>query len=163
MRTLLLRNRQRVRAVHSSLLRRFIRTLIQEKLGVATYELGFHLVAAPEMTRLNETFLHHTGSTDVITFDHSDGTPDTPLHGEIFICLDHAVKQAVAFRTTWQRELIRYAIHGVLHLRGFDDLTPSKRRVMKREENRLMRELMRQFPIKRLAKFTDRQPPTARR
>ena len=128
----------------------------------AAIELGVHLVAAPEMTLLNETFLHHTGSTDVITFNHAEENSTDSIHGEIFICLDDAVKQADAFRTTWQSELARYVIHGVLHLRGFDDLTPSKRRVMKREENRLLRESIEQFPLPRFAKLVRRKTSTAR-
>ena len=162
MKTLLLRNRQRVRAVDSPLLRRIARNLLEEKLAVTGYELGIHLVAAPEMARLNEAFLQHTGSTDVITFNHSEDPEPFQLHGEIFICLDDAVKQSRAFRTTWQSELVRYVIHGVLHLRGFDDLTPSKRRVMKLEENRLLRELARQFPLRQLVKSTVRQLSTTR-
>ncbi len=163
MKTLELRVRQRTRRVDTVLLRRFIRALLEEKLGVASYELGLHLVAAPEMTRLNETFLQHAGSTDVITFDHAEAPDSSRLHGEIFICLDDAVNQSRTFRTTWQSELARYVIHGVLHLRGFEDLTPGKRRVMKREENRLLRAWAGQFPLQRLAKTSGREPSTARR
>ena len=117
------------------------------------------------MTRVNETFLQHAGSTDVITFDHSFGIPPSSgsasgnrlkpelqtLHGEIFICLDEAIIQAKKFRTTWQSELVRYAIHGILHLQGFDDHRAADRRKMKRAENRLLRELSRRFPISKLA------------
>ncbi len=163
MKTLQLRVRQRIRRVDTALLRRFTRAFLEEGLDVADYELGLHLVAASEMTRLNETFLQHTGSTDVITFDHAEAPDPSHLHGEIFICLDDAVIQSRAFRTTWQRELARYVIHGVLHLRGFDDLTPGKRRVMKREENRLLRAWARRFPLQRLSKTGNRQPSTTRR
>jgi probable rRNA maturation factor len=70
----------------------------------------------------------------------------------LFICLDDAVKQAREFRTTWQEELARYVIHGLLHLRGFDDLEPAARRVMKREENRLLRRAGRAFTLAQLQK-----------
>jgi rRNA maturation RNase YbeY len=102
---------------------------------------------------VNWDFLQHEGSTDVITFDHSesqDGTAD--LHGELFICLDDAVKQAREFRTTWTQELTRYVVHGVLHLRGHDDLAAGPRRKMKREENRLVRGLAANFPLSALEK-----------
>jgi ssRNA-specific RNase YbeY (16S rRNA maturation enzyme) len=46
--------------------------------------------------------------------------------------------------------LARYVIHGVLHLRGFDDLRPADRRKMKREENRLLKEIARLFPLSKL-------------
>jgi len=69
------------------------------------------------------------------------------LHGEVFVCLDEAVTQARRFRVTWQSELVRYVVHGVLHLLGYDDLNPRARRRMKAAENRLMRRLARQFAI----------------
>ena len=173
---LVLRNRQRTRAVNSPLLRRVTCLLLTDLLLVERCELAIHLVAAPEMARVNQQFLNHAGSTDVITFDYSspmwggegDGgwssrRPDSRavrgssshlaerLHGEIFICIDDAVKQARQFRTPWQSELVRYLIHGVLHLVGYEDLTSVGRRVMKREENRLLRMLSRQFSLRHLA------------
>ena len=71
-RTLGLRNRQRVRAVDTRLLRRIARWALEEQFHAADYELGLHLVSAAEMARVNETFLNHQGSTDVITFDHHE-------------------------------------------------------------------------------------------
>ena len=181
--TLSIRNRQRVRRVNATLLRRITLHALREQLQITDYELAIHLVAAPEMARVNWDFLKHEGSTDVITFDHSDqvgqasrlsrtssghlnvsNAPANPddlenrdrrdacptLHGEIFICLDDAVKQAREFQTTWQSELVRYVIHGLLHLHGHDDLRPAARRLMKREENRLLKATAAQFPISKL-------------
>ena len=167
--TLQLRNRQRTRAVNLPLLRRLIRHLLAQHLQVDQFELCFHFIARPEMACLNETFLQHSGSTDVITFDHSDlpgrRTPDPtlPLHGEIFISLDETVAQAGQFRTTWQCELTRYIVHGLLHLRGYDDLQAAARRTMKREEHRLMRALAGEFPLAQLARRSHRTlvPPAS--
>ena len=165
--TLAFRNRQRTRALNTPLLRRITRHLLQEEFKVADYELCFHFVEPKEMAEVNRQFLQHEGSTDVITFDNCDsGAPVSEtarsaispsragsetgapmLHGEIFISVADAVKQASEFRTTWQSELTRYLIHGLLHLRGFDDLQPTKRRVMKREENRLLRMITVKFSI----------------
>ena len=150
-----LRNRQRTRPIDLSLLRRITRTLLSELLRLKDYQLGLHLVAASEMTHLNRQFLDRAGSTDVITFDYGEETKPASsptLHGEIFICIDDAVKQAHRFRTTWQSELARYLVHGVLHLRGYDDLQPGARSELKREENRLLRELEQRFPLPRLSK-----------
>ena len=68
-----------------------------------------------------------------------------------------AVKQAQEFKTSWQSEVVRYAIHAVLHLRGYDDLQPAKRRVMKREENRLLRGLAPAFDLSDLEKQVARK------
>ncbi len=146
--TLAFRNRQRTCALNFPLLRRITRHLLHEEFKVADGELCFHFVEPAEMAEVNWQFLQHEGSTDVITFDHSE--LGAPLHGEIFISVADAVKQAREFKTTWPSELARYVIHGLLHLRGYDDLEPEKRRVMKREENRLLKNVARQFPLRDL-------------
>ena len=136
-------NRQRVKKIDSRALKKTVGELFTE-LKITEVELGIHLVGAKEMARVNWDFLQHTGSTDVITFDHHE-TPSrvtqhpSHIHGELFICVDDAVKQAKEFGTNWQSEVVRYIVHGILHLLGYDDLKPELRRVMKREENRLVR------------------------
>ena len=145
-------NPQRTQRVNVSALRKHFCTLLRDLLKLENVTIDIALVAAPEMTRLNESFLHHEGATDVITFDYSD-LPGSPagIRGEIFICVDQAVLQARRFRTTWQAELVRYLIHGTLHLLGYDDHRAADRRTMKREEDRLLRLLATRFPLSRLA------------
>ena len=152
--SLLIMNRQRAIPLNTRLLRTLAKSLLEDLLGLEKFDLGIHVVRAPEMARLNEKFLQHAGSTDVITFDYTDKVPPAGgrkhVHGEIFICIDDAKTQAREFRTSWQSELARYVIHGVLHLRGFDDIQPGDRRKMKREENRLLKKIARLFALSKL-------------
>ena len=127
------------------------------ELKITEAELGINLVAAREMALVNETFLQHAGSTDVITFDHTEkrkveSGKRKQLHGELFICVDDAAIQAKEFKTSWQSEIVRYTVHGILHLLGYDDLKSHLRRVMKREENRLLRLLAKRFSLAQLAR-----------
>jgi probable rRNA maturation factor len=145
-------NRQRVRAVNKNYLRRIALALLTERPQIEQADLGIYLVAEMEMTRLNEMFLRHQGSTDVVTFDYSDFRRQ--LHGEIFICVNEAVVQARTFQTSWQSEIVRYLVHGVLHLLGHGDLRGDARRKMKREEDRLLRRLSRRFSLAQLARRT---------
>lgn len=169
--TLAIQNRQRSHAVNVPQLRRATRKLLQDILRLEASELGVWIVDASEITRLNETFLHHQGSTDVITFDYADqaGHPSSlsssiartrhsasavrpALHGEIFVCMDEVIANARRFGVAPHRELLRCVVHGVLHLSGFDDTRSASRRKMKREENRLLRKLvMRRATAKRRA------------
>jgi rRNA maturation RNase YbeY len=157
-------------------LRRIVQALLHETWRDGSFDLAICLVATPEMTRLNETFLRHKGSTDVITFDYVErGGPASGLynlaapnrrsresrdaspallHAEIFVCLDEAVCQARRFHTIWQSELVRYVVHGVLHLLGYDDRASRARHRMKAAEDALVRRLARQFDIQRLARKT---------
>jgi rRNA maturation RNase YbeY len=149
-------NRQRAKRVNTRELKRLVLALLAE-LKIQRAELGINLVGAGEMARVNQQFLQHEGSTDVITFDYSSAecgarSAELRLHGELYICVDDAVKQAREFGATWQSEVARYAVHGVLHLLGYDDLRPGLRRTMKREENRLMRWLARSFSLAKLSR-----------
>jgi rRNA maturation RNase YbeY len=159
-------NRQRAVALERTLLRRLARGLLEECLGRRDYELGVHFIDAGEMARLNQTFLGHAGSTDVITFNYQAeaGTPRygvrpaqradpaLKLCGEIFISTDDALVHARRFRVRWPCEVTRYLIHGVLHLEGFDDADPAARRAMKRRENSLLKELSARFDLAKMAR-----------
>lgn len=157
--TLSLLNRQRTKKINTRLLKEIVQEVFAElKIeSVESVELGISLVGAREMTLLNETFLKHEGSTDIITFDYQEpGTgsrkPELKLHGELFICVDEAILQAKRFRSTWQSEIVRYVVHGILHLLGHDDLKPALRRRMKREENRLVRRLSQKISFAQLSR-----------
>jgi rRNA maturation RNase YbeY len=111
------------------------------------------------MAEMNWEFLPQEGSTDVITFEYRDGYTEGgaevegfDLAGEIYISVADAVKQARDFGTAWQEEVARYVAHGMLHLRGYDDLSAGKRKVMKREENRLMRRMQQRFDLRKVAR-----------
>ena len=152
---LVIANRQRTKKISTQHLRQIITVLLAE-LKVAEADLGIALVGTKEMARVNWQFLQHEGSTDVITFDHAEATTcpkgARQIHGELFICVDDAMAQAKQFGSTWQSEVVRYVVHGVLHLLGYDDLQPELRRVMKREENRLVRRLAKRFSLAQLAR-----------
>ncbi|HKX60641.1 MAG TPA: rRNA maturation RNase YbeY [Verrucomicrobiae bacterium] len=160
-RILSIRNRQRAQPIDAPLLRRITKTLLREDLDIPSYELGIHLLDAEEMAMINETFLQHQGSTDVITFDHAEsagheaknpGPGPRDLHGEIFLSVPDAMRQAREFKTTWQGEVIRYVIHGLLHLMGHDDIEPAARRSMKRVENQFVKRMAAVFPLSKLAR-----------
>src|SRR5262249_19157583 len=109
-----IKNRQRTKKINPSFLKEVVGELFSE-FKISEAELGIHLVGAKEMARVNWQFLQHEGSTDVITFDHSNsdfGVRSSELYGEIFICVDDAIKQAKEFGTSWQSEVVRYAVHG---------------------------------------------------
>lgn len=149
---LCLRNRQRTRNVDLRLLRQVINRLLASPTVASNFDLTVHLVGDQEMTRINETRLRHAGSTDVITFDYGDHSG--PLAGELFVCVDEAIRQAVRFRATWQEEIVRYIIHGILHLEGYDDLRSVARRKMKSEESRRLKQLARDFRLSKLTRKT---------
>ena len=155
-------NRQRAKRINTRSLKRMVKEVFAE-LAVTEAELGINLVADREMTLVNETFLQHVGTTDVITFDHANRRgrgrgKRRKIHGELFVCVDVAAAQAGEFKTSWQSEVVRYVIHGILHLLGHDDLNPRLRREMKREENRLVRLMEQRFSFAELSRMAKIRP-----
>ena len=101
------------------------------------------------MAEINEQYVGHQGTTDVITFDlrvDALGVEDECL-GEIYICPDVALEYARKHHVDASRELVLYAVHGMLHLHGEDDLDEMSRAEMRRGEARVMAELERLFDL----------------
>jgi probable rRNA maturation factor len=94
-------------------------------------EIHVVLVSDRRMSILHRQFLHQSGPTDVITFEH----------GEILISAEMAKRNAKRFGTSLARELQLYVIHGLLHLHGFDDGRPRAALEMKRTQEKLLASL----------------------
>ena len=91
-------------------------------------------VDAPTLLQMNRDFLGHDYHTDVITFP----LEERPLEGEIYIDLDTAAAQAREYGVRFQLEVRRLVIHGMLHLLGYDDATPTLRAEMSALEDRFL-------------------------
>ncbi|MDX9759794.1 MAG: rRNA maturation RNase YbeY [Bacteroidota bacterium] len=88
------------------------------------------IVSDEEIHALNRRFLRHDYPTDIITFP----LEEEPLEAELVISADTARRQAREYGVTMRDECARLAIHGTLHLRGYDDRHESDRVVMKERE-----------------------------
>jgi probable rRNA maturation factor len=86
------------------------------------------LISDRRMSRLHREFLSQTGPTDVLTFQH----------GEIFISVEMARRNARMFGHSLMRELQLYIVHGLLHLHGFDDRTRAQARKMRRTQEKIL-------------------------
>lgn len=91
-------------------------------------EIFVWLISDRRMSRLHRQFLGEEGPTDVLTFQH----------GEIFISVEIAKRNAGIFATSLIRELQLYVVHGLLHLHEFDDRTPAEARKMKRAQKKIL-------------------------
>lgn len=86
--------------------------------GVLVAEISVALVSDAEITALNEDYLQHQGPTDVISFAlHEEG--ESPL-GDIYVCVDQATRQAPEYGAAPADEVVRLAVHGTLHVLGYD-------------------------------------------
>jgi probable rRNA maturation factor len=105
------------RAQARSLLRRAARAVFSAE-GLTTAELTITLLDDEAIASLNRQYLDHAGPTDVIAFAlHAPGEP--PL-GDLYIGWDQALRQAASHGEEPAVELARLAVHGTLHILGYD-------------------------------------------
>jgi probable rRNA maturation factor len=88
------------------------------------------LISNRRMAQLHRKFMHQTGPTDVLTFQH----------GEIFISVETAKRHARAFGNSLASELSLYIVHGLLHLHGCDDQTRTSARKMHKMQEKILRD-----------------------
>lgn len=113
---------------------KWIRSVAAEY-GFSVGNINYIFCSDERELEVNRQFLGHDYYTDVITFDYS--TPTT-LNGDIFISLDTVRSNAEMVSTTYDHELLRILIHGVLHLTGQGDKTPeAKAQMTQKEESAL--------------------------
>lgn len=85
-----------------------------------------------KILEVNKTYLSHDYFTDIITFDYTEGEL---LGGDIFISLDTVRSNAELFGKTYDEELHRVMVHGILHLCGLQDKGPGQREAMEAAED----------------------------
>jgi probable rRNA maturation factor len=91
--------------------------------GAPAAEIDVAIVNDREIARLNEAHLGYSGPTDVLSFDLRETTGDALIDGQIVLSIDTALREAQARAHTIDAEAALYAVHGVLHLLGYDDAT----------------------------------------
>jgi len=82
--------------------------------------------------KLNVDFLNHDTLTDIISFDYSVGKE---LHGEIYISVDRVKENASDFKVSFEDEMSRVIIHGVLHYCGYKDKSQADEKMMRSKED----------------------------
>lgn len=96
------------------------------------------LTTDKEIRKLNKRFMRKNSATDVLAFSFREGdfsnVNPASLLGDVVVSIDAAILNAKIYKTTPQKELYLYIIHGLLHLLGYDDITPRKRAAMRKKE-----------------------------
>lgn len=94
--------------------------------------LNYLFCGDDEILRVNREFLHHDYYTDIITFDYSHRDR---VGGDLFISLDTVRSNSVGLGVSFDNELLRVIVHGLLHLCGIGDKGPGEREIMEANEN----------------------------
>ena len=98
-------------------------------------EVGYMFVDDEKILEVNNEYLGHDYYTDIITFDYDE---DDIINGDLVISLDTVKSNAELFGKTYEEELFRVIIHGILHLCGINDKGPGEREIMEAAENKAL-------------------------
>ena len=100
--------------------------------GKKVGEIAYIFCSDERILEINNQYLSHDYFTDIITFDYCDGII---ISGDIFISVDTVLSNSKEFGVSFETELIRILIHGILHLCGQVDKTPELRVEMTEKED----------------------------
>lgn len=95
-------------------------------------DIAYIFCSDEKILEVNKEYLHHDYYTDIITFDY---TEKNRINGDIFISIDTVKSNAEEFKVSFEEELHRIIIHGILHLCGINDKGPGEREIMTQKEN----------------------------
>ena len=105
---------------------------VAAKYGKKVGEVAYIFCDDEKILEVNREYLQHDYYTDIITFDYCEGKV---ISGDLFISLDTVRTNAEQVGATYEQELNRVIIHGILHLCGIDDKGPGEREKMEQAEN----------------------------
>jgi probable rRNA maturation factor len=114
-----------------SILKKWVKTVIEEsnfKIG----NINYIFCSDNFILDINNRFLNHNYFTDIITFDNSEGNF---ISSDIYISIDTVRSNSVDFNVSFESELHRVMIHGILHLIGFDDTNETLKLEMHKMED----------------------------
>ncbi|MBQ2109677.1 MAG: rRNA maturation RNase YbeY [Bacteroidales bacterium] len=104
-----------------------------------TGELNYIFCSDTYLLTINKQYLGHDYFTDIITFDYSEDYQEIgkggKIYGDIYISIDTVRHNAEQYGEGFDRELHRVIAHGLLHLIGYDDVTPELQKEMTAQEN----------------------------
>lgn len=103
--------------------------------GYKVGEVGYLFCDDEKILEVNREYLQHDYYTDIITFDYDEGNT---INGDLVISLDTVRTNAEQFNKTYEEELYRVIIHGILHLCGINDKRPGEREIMEAAENKAL-------------------------
>ena len=103
--------------------------------GKRVGEIAYIFVDDEKILEVNRQYLGHDYYTDIITFDYCEGDV---ISGDLFISLDTVRTNAERVGATYEEELHRVIIHGILHLCGSYDKVPGEREIMEAAEDKAL-------------------------
>lgn len=119
-------------------IKRWLNGVLKDR-GTAAGEINVIFLSDAAILSLNRSSLGHNYYTDIITFDYSQDMPDGKIYADLYISVETVLANSKTYKqlsvNKFESELCRVMVHGILHLTGEDDLTPTQQKKMRSAEN----------------------------
>lgn len=113
-------------------LKNWLKSVIEAE-GFKLADVNYVFCSDDYLLKINIEYLNHDYLTDIITFDNSE--QEEMIEGDIFISIDRVKDNAKIFKVSFEHELKRVLVHGILHLCGYSDKTDEEEKLMRSKEN----------------------------
>ena len=107
--------------------RNWLKKVIAEE-NKGPFHINYIFCSDGYLLELNKKYLNHSTLTDILTFP--DTTPSGEESGEIYISIDRIKENASKFKQSFEKELYRVMVHGILHLSGYKDKSENEKKLM---------------------------------
>jgi len=113
-------------------IKKWIIYIIEKEFKKSVGDINFYFTDDTEILEINKKYLAHNYYTDIITFNYCT---ENSISGDIVISVDTVKTNAKDYNVTFENELHRVIVHGILHLLGFDDSTEEQKKEIREKEN----------------------------
>lgn len=119
---------------NKNLLKKWLKDLIVQEHAIPG-QINIVFTSDSNVLELNRNYLSRNYLTDIITFDCSD---NQAIAGDLFISITRVKENSESFDVTFNKELKRVIVHGILHLLGYGDRTETEKSLMRQMEDRYL-------------------------
>ena len=119
---------------NKNLLKKWLKDLIVQEHAIPG-QINIVFTSDSNVLELNRNYLSRNYLTDIITFDYSD---NQAIAGDLFISITRVKENSESFDVTFNKELKRVIVHGILHLLGYGDRTETEKSLMRQMEDRYL-------------------------
>lgn len=113
-------------------IKKWINYIIEKEFKKSVGDINFYFTDDSEILEINKKYLAHNYYTDIITFNYCT---ESSISGDIVISVETVKSNAKDYNVTFENELHRVIVHGILHLLGFDDSTEKQKKEIREKEN----------------------------